>query len=260
MPAAGAPPHPRWTSVRLKSPLTAGMFRSLAEGGGSLGLWSNSSSPGDIRLLTGRSYRCCRRRSLGRTMCKTERAEKLDYSTRRRVEGHDASMSLVPVLDALETDRLILRHRRAEEAGIYRQLWTERDPRVPMHRRIDPEGRPTVEDIAAQIRAARQELRPGILAVERRGTADVIGYCGLIFDGSGAPDEPELVYELLRAAHGCGYATEAAGAVVTWARRVTRVCGQRYGTGMSRRAGSCKSSGSARRAAWRGTPSTERAC
>jgi [ribosomal protein S5]-alanine N-acetyltransferase len=112
-------------------------------------------------------------------------------------------MSLVPVLDALETDRLILRHRRAEEAGIYRQLWTERDPRVPMHRRIDPEGRPTVEDIAAQIRAARQELRPGILAVERRGTADVIGYCG-------------LVYELLRAAHGCGYATEAAGAVVTW--------------------------------------------
>jgi [ribosomal protein S5]-alanine N-acetyltransferase len=125
-------------------------------------------------------------------------------------------MSLVPVLDALETDRLILRHRRAEEAGIYRQLWTERDPRVPMHRRIDPEGRPTVEDIAAQIRAARQELRPGILAVERRGTADVIGYCGLIFDGSGAPDEPELVYELLRAAHGCGYATEAAGAVVTW--------------------------------------------
>jgi [ribosomal protein S5]-alanine N-acetyltransferase len=150
-------------------------------------------------------------------MCKTERAEKLDYSTRRRVEGHDASMSLVPVLDALETDRLILRHRRAEEAGIYRQLWTERDPRVPAQRRIDPEGRPTVDDIAAQIRAEREESRPGILAVARSDAADVIGYCGLIFHGNGSPDEPELAYELLRAAHGWGYATEAGRAVVTWA-------------------------------------------
>jgi len=33
----------------------------------------------------------------------------------------------------------------------------------------------------------------------------------------GSPDEPELAYELLRAAHGCGYATEAGRAVVTWA-------------------------------------------
>jgi [ribosomal protein S5]-alanine N-acetyltransferase len=53
--------------------------------------------------------------------------------------------------------------------------------------------------------------------VERKGTADVIGYCGLIIHGNGSPDEPELAYELLRAAHGCGYATEAGRAVVTWA-------------------------------------------
>jgi len=45
--------------------------------------------------------------------------------------------------------------------------------------------------------------------VERKGTADVIGYCGLSFHGNGSPGEPELAYELLRAAHGCGYATEA---------------------------------------------------
>jgi [ribosomal protein S5]-alanine N-acetyltransferase len=126
-------------------------------------------------------------------------------------------MSLMPALDVLETARLILRHRRVDEAGIYRQLWTERDPRVPAQRRIDPEGRPTVDDIAAQIRAEREESRPGILAVERRDAADVIGYCGLIFHGSGSPDEPELVYEFLRAAHGFGYATEAGRAVVTWA-------------------------------------------
>ncbi len=119
-------------------------------------------------------------------------------------------------LDTLETERLILRHRRVDEAVIYRQLWTERDPRVPPHRRIDLEGRPTVEDIATQIRAEREALRPGLLAVERKATADVIGYCGLVFDGSGSPDEPELAYELLRAAHGFGYATEAGRAVVTW--------------------------------------------
>jgi RimJ/RimL family protein N-acetyltransferase len=104
-----------------------------------------------------------------------------------------------------------------DEAAVYRQLWTERDPRVPPHRRISPEGRPTEEDIAAQIRAGREDPRPGILAVERKGTADVIGYCGLVFHGKGSPDEPELAYELLRVTHGCGYATEAGRAVVTWA-------------------------------------------
>jgi len=126
-------------------------------------------------------------------------------------------MSLVRVLDTLETDRLILRHRKAGEAAVYRQLWTERDLRVPPHRRISSEGRPTVEDIAAQICAAREESEPGILAVERKGTADVIGYCGLTIHGNGSPDEPELAYELLHAAHGRGYATEAGRAVVTWA-------------------------------------------
>jgi RimJ/RimL family protein N-acetyltransferase len=126
-------------------------------------------------------------------------------------------MSLVRVLGTLETDRLILRRSTVGEAVIYRQLWTERDPRVPPHRRINCEGRPTVEDIAARIRAERGESRPGLLAVERKDTADVIGYCGLNSHGNGSPDEPELAYELLRAAHGCGYATEAGRAVVTWA-------------------------------------------
>jgi ribosomal-protein-alanine N-acetyltransferase len=127
-------------------------------------------------------------------------------------------MSQVPVLDGLVTGRLVLRRRRAGEAAVYRRLWTERDPRVPPHRRIDPEGRPTVQDIAAQIRAERAKSGPGILAVQRKSTAEVIGYCGLVFPGNGAPAEPELAYELLRASHGCGYATEAGGAVVTWVR------------------------------------------
>lgn len=114
--------------------------------------------------------------------------------------------------DAWETDRLVLRHRRAEDAVLYRQLWTERDPRVPAHRRIDADGRPTVEDVAARIRADEDRPGPRLLAVELKASGDVIGYCGLT---SGGPSgEPELAFELLRAAHGCGYATEAGRAVV----------------------------------------------
>lgn len=121
------------------------------------------------------------------------------------------------ILGTLETDRLVLRPAREDDAALQRQLWTQRDPRVPPHRRIDDQGRPTVDDIAAQIRAADEESALRLLMVERKGTADAIGYCGLMGRGNGSLDEPELAYELARAAHGCGYATEAAQAVVQWA-------------------------------------------
>ena len=126
-------------------------------------------------------------------------------------------MTFPSALDPLETDRLILRRRRADEAAIYRQLWTERDPRVPPHRRISPDGRPTEADVAAQIRVEDEAEGLGLLAVQRKDTGEVIGYCGLVFHGTGAPDEPELAYELLQATHGVGYATEAGRAVVAWA-------------------------------------------
>jgi [ribosomal protein S5]-alanine N-acetyltransferase len=78
-----------------------------------------------------------------------------------------------------------------------------------------------VEDIVAQTRAEDEESRPGIPAVERKDTGEVIGYCGLVFHGNGSPDEPELAYELLRAAHRRGYATEAGNAVVTWVSKAS---------------------------------------
>lgn len=125
-------------------------------------------------------------------------------------------MPLAHVPGSLETERLILRPRDVADAPVLRQLWTERADRVPPHRRIDSEGRPTVDDIAARIRA--EDSVSGLLVVVRKGTADVIGYCGVSLHGSGSPDEPELAFELLRAVHGNGYATEAAEAVITWAR------------------------------------------
>lgn len=120
-------------------------------------------------------------------------------------------------LNTLETDRLILRRQRVGDAAVFHRLWTERDERVPPHRRRDLEGHPTEADIAAQIRNEQEAAGPGLLTVERKDTADVIGYCGLVFQGNGAPDEPELAFELLRAVHNRGYATEAGQAVITWA-------------------------------------------
>ena len=65
--------------------------------------------------------------------------------------------------------------------------------------------------LAAQEIAARR-LGIGLLAIERRDSGDVIGYCGLIL-GRGTLDEPEIAYELLRRFHGHGYGTEAARAI-----------------------------------------------
>ncbi|MFI2101996.1 GNAT family N-acetyltransferase [Isoptericola sp. NPDC019693] len=118
---------------------------------------------------------------------------------------------------ALETERLLLRPWREHEAGVHRALWTERDPRVPPHRRLDEADRPTVAEIEGWIRDGHRAPGLGLLAVQRREQGDVIGYCGLV-DGALGPDEPELAYELLRRAWGAGHATEAAGAVVAWAR------------------------------------------
>lgn len=117
----------------------------------------------------------------------------------------------------LETPRLLLRRQEVGDAAVWRRLWTERDPRVPPHRRLDSEGRPTVEDIAATIRDHRDQPGPGLLTVERKEEGDVIGYCGLVFTGKGEGDEPELAFELLRDVHNHGYATEAGEAVIEWA-------------------------------------------
>ena len=124
---------------------------------------------------------------------------------------------MTPILNTLETERLILRRERVEDASVFHRLWTERDPRVPPHRRLSAGGRPSEEDIAAQIREQVEDTGPGLLTVERKDGGAVIGYCGVVFDGTGSPDEPELAFELLAAVHQKGYATEAATAVVTWA-------------------------------------------
>lgn len=121
-----------------------------------------------------------------------------------------------PVLESLETDRLILRRRIPGDATVFRQLWSERDPRVPAHRRINVEGRPSVDDIAEQIRL--DVSRSGLRAVIRKDTGALIGYCGLTTAAQGPHHEPELAYEFLKSSQGRGFATEASEAVIDWAR------------------------------------------
>jgi ribosomal-protein-alanine N-acetyltransferase len=88
---------------------------------------------------------------------------------------------------------------------------------VGARRRLVSAGRPTVEDIAASLRAEQEGRKTGLLTIVRKREGDVIGYCGLIFGGRGSSAEPELAYEVLRRAQGSGYATEAARAVLGWA-------------------------------------------
>ena len=118
----------------------------------------------------------------------------------------------------LETARLLLRPWRLAEAAVLRELWTERNPRVPPHRRIDADGRPTVTDLEESIRTDQPSSSIGLLAVERKAAGDVIGYCGLVESGRGSEGEPELAFELLRRVWRQGYATEASLAVLDWAR------------------------------------------
>ena len=121
----------------------------------------------------------------------------------------------VPRTDVVfETERLLLRSWRVSDAAVQRELWTERDPRVPPHRRISPDGHPTLEDIEDMIRRDDGHPFPGLLAAEQKSSGQVIGYCGLIPNKHGRAEEPELAFEFLRKVWCQGFATEAAWAVL----------------------------------------------
>ena len=111
-----------------------------------------------------------------------------------------------PMSFSIETERLLLRLRGPEDAAWNLELLGEH------------EGGTTLTLAEAQRRLAEQSVQAhesgiGLLAIKRRAEGDLIGYCGLLV-GRGSLDEPEIAYELLRRAHGHGYATEAARAVL----------------------------------------------
>ncbi|KAA9381906.1 GNAT family N-acetyltransferase [Microbispora cellulosiformans] len=121
----------------------------------------------------------------------------------------------------LVTERLRLRRWAPSDAEDYRGLWLERGPTAL--RRIDAEGRPTLEEMRGRLLGNPLMADPGLglLPIELRDTGEFIGYCGLTV-GQATFDEPEIAYELARRAHGHGYATEAARAVMEAVARTGR--------------------------------------
>ena len=105
----------------------------------------------------------------------------------------------------LDTERLILRPWTVDDAEDVRTLHADRG-----------DGTPTIDDTRDLI-ARALDATPctgiALLPIRRRDEGDFIGYCGLIV-GRASIEEPEIAYELLQRAHGRGYATEAAGAVL----------------------------------------------
>jgi RimJ/RimL family protein N-acetyltransferase len=74
----------------------------------------------------------------------------------------------------------------------------------------------TEDDARARIAAMTETIAAqgiGVLVLRRRSDGEALGYCGLVV-GRGSLAEPEPAYELLPRAHGAGYATEAARAVL----------------------------------------------
>ncbi|MFD3479105.1 GNAT family N-acetyltransferase [Streptomyces sp. NPDC058695] len=105
----------------------------------------------------------------------------------------------------LETERLILRPWAESDAAELCALVSERG-----------KGVPTVEHTRtsiAELLTATATTGIALLPIQRRAEGDFIGYCGLII-GRSTVEEPEIAYELFQRAHGRGYATEAAGAVL----------------------------------------------
>lgn len=118
-----------------------------------------------------------------------------------------------PMPSRLETARLTLRPWSDSDAERHGALFTERgDGPLPVER--------SREIIATQL-AAAASTGIALLSVDRRDTGAFIGYCGLLV-GRASLDEPEIAYELFRGAHGHGYATEAASAVLAAASTTGR--------------------------------------
>ena len=120
----------------------------------------------------------------------------------------------------IRTARLRLRPWEVSDAVFHRRLWEERDERVPARRRISADGRPTRVDLEEWIRTYDPTPEPGLLVVEQELTKVPMGYCSLVENSVGQPEEPELAFEFLQEFWGRGFATEAARAVVDHAETI----------------------------------------
>ena len=105
----------------------------------------------------------------------------------------------------LETDRLVLTPEEPADAEWLTELLNARGT-----------GRFTTADALQRIDVMTETIDTmgiGALVLRRRPDSEPLGYVAIVV-GRGSFDEPELAYELLPRAHGRGYATEAARALL----------------------------------------------
>ena len=114
-------------------------------------------------------------------------------------------MTFSPMPSRIETERLVLTPERASDAAWFADLLNARGT-----------GTFTVEDALDRIDAMTKTIETtgiGALVLRKRSDGVPLGYAAIVV-GRGSVDEPELAFELLPQCHGCGYATEAARAVL----------------------------------------------
>ncbi len=131
--------------------------------------------------------------------------------------GADDPPVYSPMAWHLETERLVLNPFDATDAELYAELINERGPGARGFGTTVQGARDSIAKSAIEA----EESGIGLLAVRRRTEGDFIGYCGLLV-GRASIDEPEIAFELFRRAHGQGYATEAAVAVIEAAKATGR--------------------------------------
>ena len=118
----------------------------------------------------------------------------------------------------LDTERLIIRTFKHEDADAWIAMLSE--PEVL--RFLPPGPSPTIQtfELAIESRQSMEdEIGYAIWAVDDRATGEFIGQCGIRPAKSmdeNAGSEIDLAYHFARASWNKGYATEAAGAVVSY--------------------------------------------
>lgn len=137
------------------------------------------------------------------------------------MDGAPAAEAAAAAVVVAETARLRLRRLTEGDAPLMLELLN--DP--AWLRGIGDRHVRTLDEARAYLQrgalADYARLGFGPLCVELRASGDAIGICGL-FQRAALP-QPDLGYALLSRAHGRGLATEAAAAVLAWARRDLRL-------------------------------------
>jgi len=122
----------------------------------------------------------------------------------------------------IRTDRLVVRKFLDDDAGALARAFS--DPEVIWW--DQPFGPDDARMWVARARDGYARTGMGLYAVALREDGRLIGDCGLVPRTIGGEDLVELGWHLERSVWGCGYATEAARAVLTHAEGlgVHRVC------------------------------------